>query len=896
MQILLRFFGVFFICCFMMSKDIKSQVLQRHQAITAYIYNFAKNVHWQNEEAIQKFHFTIIGQDQTIINEMKNLAKTKTLRDKPILVSSSSSLTDIEDVQLVFVLKDSEKKLIEVFDKIEGKNILLVTDGIQDKRLVMINFLEPVNGTLRFEINKANIINQHLRILEDMILLGGSEVDVAALYREGQQSLRNLQKRTESLEKNLTQLEADILEKTKEIQIQKNNLAAKIQEIREQQNILNDQSQQLRSSKKELSDQIQKIQEQQKIYDRKSHELESQKEELQKGSEILSGLKKSIDQQNSEIAEQEKVLAKQGKTIQRQQNYLYLLIIIVLLAVLLVAAIYNGYKSKRELSKELEKKVKERTNELRISNDQLLIELTERKQTEEKLKYERLLLRTIIDNLPDAIYTKDNDCNKTLANKADLQNMGAKFESEILGKNDFAYHPKELAEVFYADDKSVILSGEPLLNKEEFVIGNNGEKTWLLTSKLPLRDEKGKTIGLIGIGHNITERKKAEEKLRQSEEQFRLISENVADMIVVLDLDGKRVYSNPSYKPLLGNVQKLIGSDSFNEIHSDDREKIKKIFFNIIRTGKGERAEYRFIADDGETHYIESIGSVIRNDKGNVTNVVVVSRDVTLRKKAEDELRKYQEQLEEMVKERTAELEIAKDRAESADRLKSAFLATMSHELRTPLNSIIGFTGILMRGIAGPLNAEQLKQLGMAKGSAQHLLELINDVLDISKIEAGQLVVEFKEFDLTKTIHKVVATVQPLIEKKELKLVQEISPSVKEIISDERRVDQILPNLINNAIKFTETGSIKVVCEKTENTYVIKVIDSGIGIKREDVKKLFKPFSQIDTGLTRAHEGTGLGLSISQKLVEKLGGSITVESEFGIGSTFTVILPVEIIN
>jgi signal transduction histidine kinase len=198
-----------------------------------------------------------------------------------------------------------------------------------------------------------------------------------------------------------------------------------------------------------------------------------------------------------------------------------------------------------------------------------------------------------------------------------------------------------------------------------------------------------------------------------------------------------------------------------------------------------------------------------------------------------------------------------------------------------------------MKGIAGPLNEEQMKQLGMAKGSAQHLLELINDVLDISKIEAGQLVVALRNFNFCKVLQNAVSSVQPLAEKKNLKLQVSISEDVNEIYSDERRVGQILLNLINNAIKFTDKGFITIECKTTDKGIVTKVTDTGIGIKKEDVSKLFKPFSQIDTGLTRNHEGTGLGLSICQKLIEKLEGTITVESEIGVGSTFTVILPLE---
>jgi len=276
---------------------------------------------------------------------------------------------------------------------------------------------------------------------------------------------------------------------------------------------------------------------------------------------------------------------------------------------------------------------------------------------------------------------------------------------------------------------------------------------------------------------------------------------------------------------------------------------------------------------------------------GSIVYYETTSEDITERKRAEEELKKYRLHLEELIQERTSELISAKERAEAADRLKSAFLATMSHELRTPLNSIIGFTGILLQGLVGPLNDEQKKQLNMVKTSANHLLSLINDVLDISKIEAGQLQVEHEPFDLPKSIRKIEHTVRPLAEKKHLTLNVIISPDIGIIKSDMRRVEQILLNLLSNAIKFTEEGGITLMCTMQNETVKINVEDTGIGIKTEDIDKIFRPFLQIDSGITRKYEGTGLGLSICKKLVRLLGGDIRVQSEYGKGSIFTFTIP-----
>lgn len=273
--------------------------------------------------------------------------------------------------------------------------------------------------------------------------------------------------------------------------------------------------------------------------------------------------------------------------------------------------------------------------------------------------------------------------------------------------------------------------------------------------------------------------------------------------------------------------------------------------------------------------------------------IFVLSIDITERKKAEDALKELNVSLEQKVVERTEELQAALVRAEAADRLKSAFLATMSHELRTPLNSIIGFTGIVLQELAGPLNEEQTKQLGMVRGSARHLLDLINDVLDISKIEAGQLEVKAEPFDLRESVERVAASVRPSAEQKGLELVVRMNLEADEMTGDRRRVEQVLINVVNNAIKFTERGRVTIDVERDDENAVVRVTDTGIGIKPEDMGTLFLPFRQIDTGLSRQHEGTGLGLAICRKLVTLMGGDITVSSEWARGSEFVVTLPLK---
>ncbi|MCC5834036.1 MAG: hypothetical protein JJU20_04820 [Opitutales bacterium] len=257
--------------------------------------------------------------------------------------------------------------------------------------------------------------------------------------------------------------------------------------------------------------------------------------------------------------------------------------------------------------------------------------------------------------------------------------------------------------------------------------------------------------------------------------------------------------------------------------------------------------------------------------------------------------------LEAQVADRTSELKEALDQAQSADRMKSAFLATMSHELRTPLNSIIGFTGIVVQGLAGELNDEQRKQLGMVQTSARHLLDLINDVLDLSKIEAGQLPIQPETFEVAASVEKVANLMQPLIERKGLEFEVDVGPGIGAMFSDQRRFEQILLNLLGNAAKFTDTGKVVLSVSadqgfrpkgKTSAVDAVRVTvaDTGIGIKDSHLKQLFQPFVQLDSGLTRQHEGTGLGLAICERLAVLLEGEISVNSERGRGSVFTVVL------
>src|SRR6185369_6313892 len=360
----------------------------------------------------------------------------------------------------------------------------------------------------------------------------------------------------------------------------------------------------------------------------------------------------------------------------------------------------------------------------------------------------------------------------------------------------------------------------------------------------------------------IEERSRAEQLLIEREAQYRDLVESANSVILRWLPDGRITFFNRFAQHFFGfSEEEIINRNIMGTVvptEDSTGHEIASLAAEIIAHPEAYvRNENENIRKNGERVWVAWTNKPILAADGTVAEILSIGVDITQLVHTERELRRTLD-----------ELEVAKERAEAADRLKSAFLATMSHELRTPLNSIIGFTGILLQGLGGPLNEEQAKQLTMVKNSANHLLSLISDVLDISKIEAGQLTVSAEIFNLQESIVKVVRSVRPLAEKKGLDLTIDVAEDVVGACADERRTEQILLNLLSNAIKFTEEGGITVRCRREAGSYVTTVTDTGIGIRDKDMERLFAPFHQIDSGLTRKYEGTGLGLSICKKMVE----------------------------
>ena len=523
----------------------------------------------------------------------------------------------------------------------------------------------------------------------------------------------------------------------------------------------------------------------------------------------------------------------------------------------------------------------------------------EHTRLEGAVRASEIQLNLILNNVSDIIFSVSVEPGGVFrfsaANRRFLETTGLKKE-QVVGSLVRDIIPPPAHDLVFGKYCEAIEGGRPA-HWEEVSDYPAGRKYGHVTV-VPVFDARGACSQLIGMVHDITEGKRFEEKLTESERKYRELVEYANSIILRWTKDGRVTFLNEFGLRFFGyEAAEILGRHVTGTIVPETETSGRDLSGLMDRICADPQAFEQNVNENmrrnGERVWISWTNRIVKDAQGQVAEILSVGTDVTGQKRAQDAVKELNASLERRVAERTAELAVERDRAEAADRLKSSFLATMSHELRTPLNSIIGFTGIILQGMAGPLNEEQAKQLGMVQASARHLLALINDVLDISKIEAGQLDMVWEPLDLKDSIRKAVEMVRPLAEKKGLDLRLEIAPEIGPVVSDPRRVEQILLNLLNNAVKFTERGSVTLRAAPGPGVTRISVEDTGIGIKAEDFGKMFQPFRQLDSGLTRQHEGTGLGLAICQKLAQLLGGEIRAESVLGRGSVFTFCLPLK---
>jgi PAS domain S-box-containing protein len=439
------------------------------------------------------------------------------------------------------------------------------------------------------------------------------------------------------------------------------------------------------------------------------------------------------------------------------------------------------------------------------------------------------------------------------------------------------------------------LKAKTSLASETAIIKHNDK--WLEERINPILSEKKELVGAVLIVRDVTERKQAENDLKTSlmqAERFRSALDHVTAYIYMKNLQFRYIYANQATLDLLGcSADELDGDIDARFFSADSIKRVREVDSRVL-AGESTNEVTENATEQGK-RFFWSIKSPIYDDpeRTQICGLLGISTDITDQRHTEEELEQYRHHLEEMINIRTQELESARSLAEQANRAKSEFLANMSHELRTPLNSVIGFSEVLADQLFGPLNEKQQEYVTNILTSGRHLLSLINDILDLSKVESGKMELELSVFTLRETLETSLMMLREKALKGSINLHLELAPQADvDIVADQRKLKQIMYNLLSNAVKFTQPGgTVDVSAQRDGNFVEITVADTGIGVRKEDLPKLFQTFTQLESAYTKGYEGTGLGLALCRQLVELHGGRIRVTSEFGTGSRFSFTLP-----
>ena len=496
----------------------------------------------------------------------------------------------------------------------------------------------------------------------------------------------------------------------------------------------------------------------------------------------------------------------------------------------------------------------------------------EKKLAEEKLEYEQYLFSMLMDNVPDHIYFKDKESRFIRLNKSMLRRFGFKDLNEAFGKTDFDVFKDEHAQQAFQDEQTIIRTGEPIINLEEKETWSDGSITWISTTKIPLRESNGQIIGTFGISRDITESKLAAELLHESNELSKSLLLSIPFGMHIVDAQGNILFQNEIMINQFGHD--VVGQKCWELCRNDKVQCIDCPLHNGIHIGTTESYESTDILG-GKTFLITHTGMIFQGRKA----ILEMFQDITERKQAE------------------IELIAAKEKAEESNRLKTAFLATMNHELRTPLNHILGFSELILSGVSPEDNVSFAASI---QSSGQSLLSIIEGIFDLAMVEQANVALRNQTFTLMDHIMESKASFDNILvasgknEQIQLIFKPDIPFLSSYITADRSKINQVLTNLFKNAVKFTPHGTIELgfrVEKESYLTYYVK--DSGIGIPDEKQNIIFDFFRQVDDSYTRRYGGIGVGLAISQKIAKILNGELKVVSEIGVGSIFSLTIPVE---
>ena len=539
-----------------------------------------------------------------------------------------------------------------------------------------------------------------------------------------------------------------------------------------------------------------------------------------------------------------------------------------------------------ELLRELDDKVKERTEALAAKNAELQRLVVTQQETQRAVAASDRRYRTVLEHLSEVVFQADREGRWTLLSPAWTRITGFPIEAaQGHGFTEFLHldDREECQEQF----RALFAGDSPEWIRRARFHHEDGSYCWVQISARLTRDDHGTVTGAAGTLSDVTELVEHEEALRLSRRRFDLAVRGSGAGLWDWDLDTGMFYFSPRAKELIGYADHEFSNHSrdwMRVLHPEDQPRVLRALRRSV-AGRNPllEMEFRLRHRDGTWRWIHGRGAALRDDQGRTLRLAGSFTDVSDRRRAQAAL-----------EERSAELSVANAQLARAARLKDEFLASMSHELRTPLNAVLGMAEVLSEEIPGPLVPAQRDCVQTIAESGRHLLALINDILDLSKIEAGKIVIDCEPVPLREIVRASLRFIKESALKKNLQVCEDFRQTTETVVADSRRLKQILINLLANAVKFTPEGGrvgIEVWQPPERDAVAFTVWDTGIGIAAADLAGLFQPFVQVDSKLSRQFGGTGLGLAIVRKLAELHDGSVAVESVPGHGSRFTVVLP-----